>query len=155
VRESSSFSGSPLAARRAVRKAFLKCLPLAHAINSCGEALLMSIVKAKSLNEVAPPPPTPPTRVGCELGSEGGVGANTTSFAAVGAAGASAIWFEMAVEPASPVLEHFLHPGTAAVGRSGFEPVSPALEHFLHPAPFIAESSAFELVSPALEHFLH
>jgi hypothetical protein len=94
-------------------------------------------------------------RVGCQPASESVAGADTASFAAVGAPVASAIWFEMAVEPASPVLEHFLHPRGAAVGRSGFEPVSPALEHFLHPVPIIAESSAFEPVSPALEHFLH
>ena len=94
-------------------------------------------------------------RVGCEPAIESAAGAPKASFAAVGVEGASAIWFEMAVEPASPVLEHFLHPTSGAVDQSGFEPVSPALEHFLHPAPFIAESSAFELVSPALEHFLH
>lgn len=95
-------------------------------------------------------------RVGCEPAIEGGAGAAEASFAAVGAEGASAIWFEMAVEPASPALEHFLHPTSGAVDRpSAFEPVSPAMEHFLHPAPSIAESSAFEPVSPALEHFLH
>jgi hypothetical protein len=95
-------------------------------------------------------------RVGCEpaIGSRGG--AAMASFAAVGAEGASAIWFERAVEPASPVLEHFLHATKGAVDRSSaFEPVSPAVEHFLHPAPSIADSSAFEPVSPALEHFLH
>jgi hypothetical protein len=99
-------------------------------------------------------------RVGCEPAIESGAGAAKASFAAVGVEGASAIWFEMAVEPASPVLEHFLHPTSGAVDQSGFEPVSfepvsPALEHFLHPVPNIAESSAFEPVSPALEHFLH
>jgi len=94
-------------------------------------------------------------RVGCEPAIEGGAGAAEASFATVGAAGASAIWFEMAVEPTSPVLEHFLHPSGGAADQSRFEPVSPALEHFLHPAPSIAESSAFEPVSPALEHFLH
>jgi hypothetical protein len=91
-------------------------------------------------------------RVGCE--TEGDVGANAKSFAAIGPAGASAIWFEMAVAPASPVLEHFLHPAPTIAESWAFEPVSPALEHFLHPAPTI-ESSAFEPVSPALEHFLH
>ena len=94
-------------------------------------------------------------RVGCEPGIESGAGAATASFAAVGAEGASAIWFEMAVEPASPVLEHFLHPTSGAVDRSSFEPVSPALEHFLHPAPSAFGSPAFEPVSPALEHFRH
>jgi hypothetical protein len=49
-----------------------------------------------------------------------------------GAERTSAIWFEMAVEPASPVLEHFLHPTSGAIDWSDFEPVSPALEHFLH-----------------------
>ena len=93
-------------------------------------------------------------RVGCWSAIESGAG-EAESFAAVGAEGASAIWFEMAVEPASPVLEHFLHPTSGAVDRSSFEPVSPALEHFLHPAPSIVESQAFEPVSPALEHFLH
>ena len=93
-------------------------------------------------------------RVGCGPAIESGAG-EAESFAAVGAEGASAIWFEMAVEPASPVLEHFLHPTSGAVDRSSFEPVSPALEHFLHPAPSIVESQAFEPVSPALEHFLH
>jgi hypothetical protein len=94
-------------------------------------------------------------RVGCGSAIESGAGEAEASFVAVGAGGASAIWFETAVEPASPVLEHFLHPTSGAVDWSGFEPVSPALEHFLHPAPSIAESSAFEPVSPALEHFLH
>jgi hypothetical protein len=94
-------------------------------------------------------------RVGCESAIESGAGAAEASFAAVGAEGASAIWFEMAVEPASPVLEHFLHPTSGVVDQSAFDPVSPALEHFLHPAPSMAESSAFEPVSPALEHFLH
>ena len=94
-------------------------------------------------------------RVGCWSAIESGAGGAEASFAAVGAEGASAIWFEMAVEPASPVLEHFLHPTSGAVDWSGFEPVSPALEHFLHPAPSIVESPAFEPVSPALEHFLH
>jgi hypothetical protein len=94
-------------------------------------------------------------RVGCELGIESGMGAAKASFAAVGAEGASGIWFEMAVEPASPVLEHFLHPVIGAVDQSAFAPVSPALEHFLHPGPSIAELSAFKPVSPALEHFLH
>ena len=94
-------------------------------------------------------------RVGCEPAIESGAGAAKASFAAVGAEGASAIWFEMAVEPASPVLEHFLHPTGLAIDQSAFEPVSPALEHFLHPAPSMADSSAFEPVSPALEHFLH
>jgi hypothetical protein len=95
-------------------------------------------------------------RVGCEPAIESRAGAATASFAAVGAEGASAIWFEMAVEPASPVLEHLLHATSGAVDRSAaFEAVSPALEHFLHPAPSIAESSEFEAVSPALEHFLH
>ena len=94
-------------------------------------------------------------RVGCESAIESGAGAAAASFPAVGADGASAIWFEMAVEPASPVLEHFLHPASGAVDQSAFEPVSPALEHFLHPAPSMVESSAFEPVSPALEHFLH
>jgi hypothetical protein len=94
-------------------------------------------------------------RVGCESAIESGAGAAEASFAAMGADGASAIWFEMAVEPASPVLEHFLHPTSGLVDRSAFEPVSPALEHFLHPAPSMVESSAFEPVSPALEHFLH
>lgn len=94
-------------------------------------------------------------RVGCAPAIEIGGGAAEASFAAVGAEGASAIWFGMAVEPASPALEHFLHPTRAVVDRSRFEPVSPALEHFLHPAPGIAESWAFEPVSPALEHFLH
>lgn len=94
-------------------------------------------------------------RVGCGSAIESGAGEAEASFAAVGAEGASAIWFEMAVEPASPVLEHFLHPTSGAVDRSSFEPVSPALEHFLHPAPSIVESPAFEPVSPALEHFLH
>jgi hypothetical protein len=68
-------------------------------------------------------------RVGCEPASESGAGAANASFAAAGAETASAIWFEMAVEPPSPVLEHFLHPASGAVDRSGFEPVSPALEH--------------------------
>jgi hypothetical protein len=94
-------------------------------------------------------------RVGCESAIESGAGTAKASFAAVGAEGASAIWFEMAVEPASPVLEHFMHPTSGAMDRSDFEPVSPALEHFLHPAPSIARSPAFESVSPALEHFLH
>lgn len=71
-------------------------------------------------------------RVGCEPASESGAGAAKASFAAVGAEVASAVWFEMAVEPASPVLEHFLHPTSGAVDQSAFEPVSPALEHFLH-----------------------
>jgi hypothetical protein len=92
-------------------------------------------------------------RLGCE--TESGAGVETASFAAVGAAGASAIWFEMTVEPASPVLVHFLHPAPITLESSAFEPVSPALEHFLHPAPITAESWAFEPVSPALEHFLH
>jgi hypothetical protein len=94
-------------------------------------------------------------RVGCEPAIENGAGPAEATFAAAGASGASAIWFEMAVEPASPVLDHFLHPSSVAVVRSAFEPVSPALEHFLHPAPIIPETSAFEPVSPALEHFLH
>jgi hypothetical protein len=72
----------------------------------------------------------------------------------MGAGGASAIWFEMAVEPASPALEHFLHPTSAGPGRSVFEPVSPALEHFMHPAPSIADSSALLSVSAA-EQLLH
>jgi hypothetical protein len=71
-------------------------------------------------------------RIGCEPAFESGAGAAKASFAAVGSEGASAIWFEMAVEPASPVLEHFLHPTSGAVDQSAFEPVSPALEHFLH-----------------------
>jgi hypothetical protein len=94
-------------------------------------------------------------RVGCEPAIENGAGPAEATFAAAGASGASAIWFEMAVEPASPVLDHFLHPTSDAVVRSAFEPVSPALEHFLHPAPITPETSAFEPVSPALEHFLH
>ena len=94
-------------------------------------------------------------RVGCGAAIESGAGEAEASFAAMGAGGASAIWFEMAIEPASPVLEHFLHPTSGAVDRSSFEPVSPALERFLHPAPSIVESPAFEPVSPALEHFLH
>ncbi|HKE53424.1 MAG TPA: hypothetical protein VKC55_01475 [Actinomycetota bacterium] len=94
-------------------------------------------------------------RVGCVPAVKSDAAMARTSFAAIGAKGASAIWFEMAVEPASPVLEHFLHPTSAIVDRSRFEPVSPALAHFLHPAPGIAEYSAFESVSPALEHFLH
>lgn len=91
-------------------------------------------------------------RVGCEqIGGAGaaGFGSIGSSFAVVSAQGASAVWFEGMVGPASPALRHFLHP--AEVGRSAFEPISPALEHFLHPLP----SRAFELVSPALEHFLH
>lgn len=94
-------------------------------------------------------------RVGCEGAVESGTEATKASFAAVGAEAASAIWFEMAIEPASPVLEHFLHPTSGAVDLSAFEPVSPALEHFLHPAPSVDETSAFEPVSHALEHFPH
>src|SRR5262245_36874414 len=71
-------------------------------------------------------------RVGCGPASESDAGVAKASFAAVGAKGASAVWFEMAVEPASPVLEHFVHPTSGAVDQSAFEPVSPALEHFLH-----------------------
>jgi hypothetical protein len=71
-------------------------------------------------------------RVGCESAIESGAGAAQASFAAVGAEGASTIWFEMVVEPASPVLEHFLHPAPSMAESSAFEPVSPALEHFLH-----------------------
>lgn len=77
-------------------------------------------------------------RVGCEQRIESGVGAAEAWFAAAGAEGASAIWFSMAVEPASPVLEHFLHQTSSAAGRADFGPVSPALEHFLHPAPDVA-----------------
>jgi hypothetical protein len=94
-------------------------------------------------------------RVGCAPAVKSDAVMARASFAAAGAEGDSAIWFEMAVEPASPVLEHFLHPTSAIVDRTRFEPVSPALEHFLHPAPGIAEFRAFESVSPALEHFLH
>jgi len=70
-------------------------------------------------------------RVGCEPAIENGAGPAEATFAAVGASGASAIWFEMAVEPVSPALEHFLHPAPI-MESPAFEPVSPALEHFLH-----------------------
>ena len=115
---------------------------------ACVVAALFAISSTSTGTSVCIP------RVGCGSAIESGAG-EAESFAAVGAEGASAIWFEMAVEPASPVLEHFLHPTSGAVDRSSFEPVSPALEHFLHPAPSIVESPAFEPVSPALEHFLH
>ena len=71
-------------------------------------------------------------RIGCEPAFDSGSGAAKASFAAVGVEGTSAIWFEMAVEPASPVLQHFLHPTSGPADQSAFEPVSPALEHFLH-----------------------
>lgn len=114
----------------------------------------VALVLAGSVDLALPAGPTETclARVGCEQTGEvrtAGVGAFASSFAVAGAQGASAVWFEAMIGPASPSLRHFLHP--AEVRTSAFEPVSPVLERFLHPLP----SSAFEPVSPALEHFLH
>src|SRR6266508_688627 len=58
-------STAALPGRRAVNTASFRCLPLAHAKNSCGDAVVDLVTNETSLNDALPAPPPPPPPAVC------------------------------------------------------------------------------------------